>query len=75
MSVKVPRCRFCRRATGCLVADPALGAARRRDRLNVRQTWHHVSCLYAASGVTEMPYPGQGELESARQRRKQAAIG
>lgn len=80
MSVKIPRCRFCRRTTGALVADPALGARRIRRTSagrvpDVRQTWHHVRCLQAAAGVTEMPYPGKGELEPARQRRKAATRG
>jgi len=78
VSVKAARCRFCGRTVGVLVEDPSLGARRSRRTaagrvLDVRQTWHHVACLVAASGADEMPYPGQGELETARQRRKETA--
>jgi len=78
VSIKVARCRFCALTASPLVEDPGLGARRVRRTDDgtvddVRQTWHHVRCLRAASGADEMPYPEQGELETARLRRKAAA--
>lgn len=75
VSLARPTCRFCRKP-GTLTADHPLGAPRTRadGTVSLRQTWHHVTCLFEATGLTEIPYPMTGAaLEAARQSRKEAA--